>query len=140
MRALRNLLQHWLLQNDASPSEPERYDELRHHLGIVSQLAMMEDRQPCPEQYNAGLPAGPHLLYLWMPDSDESASLSEQLSCYGFVVRVMYQASKLAQALNEATPAAVVAYTDFAPATPFSPWRIPCVACVPAVLLATHRF
>jgi hypothetical protein len=41
------------------PSEPERYDELRHHLGIVSQLAMMEDRQPCPEQYNAGLASRP---------------------------------------------------------------------------------
>ncbi|WP_374553793.1 GGDEF domain-containing protein [Aquitalea pelogenes] len=117
--ALRNLLQHWLLQNDASPSEPERYNELRHHLGIVSQLAMMADRQTTPEPYNPGLSQpGPHLLYLWMPESEESASLCEQLSCYGFVVRVMYQASRLAQALNEAKPAAVVAYTDFAASDP----------------------
>lgn len=116
---LRELLQQWLLQNDNMPSEPERYDELRHHLGIVSQLAMMEDRQQQPDQLNAGLAqAGPHMIYLWMPDSEAAANLAEQLSCFGFIVRSMYQASKLAQALTEATPVAVLAYTEFSPADP----------------------
>ncbi|WP_287879297.1 diguanylate cyclase [Aquitalea sp.] len=116
---LRELLQQWLLQNDSMPSEPERYDELRHHLGIVSQLAMMEDRQQQPDQLHAGLAqAGPHMIYLWMPDSEAAANLAEQLSCFGFIVRSMYQASKLAQALTEATPVAVLAYTDFNVADP----------------------
>jgi hypothetical protein len=62
----------------------------------------------------------------------------EQLSCYGFVVRVMYQASKLAQALNEATPAAVVAYTDFALRPHFHPggnhaWPVSLLFCSPRI-------
>jgi diguanylate cyclase (GGDEF)-like protein len=116
---LRELLQQWLLQNDSMPSEPERYDELRHHLGIVSQLAMMEDRQQAPDQLHASqVQAGPHMIYLWMPESEEAANLAEQLSCFGFIVRSMYQASKLALALTEATPVAVLAYTDFNAADP----------------------
>ncbi|RQO67193.1 diguanylate cyclase response regulator [Aquitalea sp. FJL05] len=117
--ALRELLQLWLLQNDTVPGETERYGALRHHLGIVSQLAMMEGRQLLPEHFSGGLmQQGPHLVYLWMPPSEEARNLSEQLSCYGFMVQSMYQASKLAQALQDATPAAVVAYTDFNPGDP----------------------
>lgn len=117
--ALRDLLQLWLLQNDTVPGETERYGALRHHLGIVSQLAMMEGRQLLPEHFSGGLmQQGPHLVYLWMPPSEEASNLSEQLSCYGFMVQTMYQASKLAQALQEATPAAVVAYTDFTAGDP----------------------
>lgn len=117
--ALRELLQLWLMQNDMVPGETERYGALRHHLGIVSQLAMMEGRQLLPEHFSGGLmQQGPHLVYLWMPPSEEARNLSEQLSCYGFMVQTMYQASKLAQALQDATPAAVVAYTDFNPGDP----------------------
>ncbi|MBV8680465.1 MAG: diguanylate cyclase [Aquitalea sp.] len=53
-----------------------------------------------------------------MPPSEKAHNLAEQLSCYGFLVRTMHQASKLAQALQEATPAAVVAYTEFSPTDP----------------------
>uniref|UniRef100_A0A8W7PSS3 Response regulatory domain-containing protein n=1 Tax=Anopheles coluzzii TaxID=1518534 RepID=A0A8W7PSS3_ANOCL len=83
--ALRELLQLWLMQNDIVPGETERYGALRHHLGIVSQLAMMEGRQLLSEHFSGGLmQQGPHLVYLWMPSSEEARNLSEQLSCYGF--------------------------------------------------------
>ncbi len=138
-QALSALLQGWLLQNSDSPSENERYDLLRHHLGIVSQLGMMAE-QPLPsDSYASALSRdGPHLLYLWVPDSLDTSNLVQQLSCYGFLVKTMNQASKLAQALQAATPAAVVAYTEFAEGDPILTLADTICALCPLLVCSTR--
>lgn len=115
IQTLSRLLQGWIQQPQTAPSENERYNRLRHHLGLVSQLGMMERKDGLPEiDYDALLGGGLVTLYLWLPQDVDATPLIQQLSCYGIHAKVIQQAAKLAQALQDKAPEAVVAFTEFA--------------------------
>ncbi|WP_236250691.1 sensor domain-containing diguanylate cyclase [Chromobacterium phragmitis] len=118
-RALAALLEEWLRQPEALPSEQERYGELRHQLGVVSQLGLME-RQTGLASLDAMLPLDeqPSQLYMWLPEGLDDGRLQRQLACFGFEVTVLSQAAKLAKALQKQVPAAVVAFADFTHSDP----------------------
>ena len=111
---LTSLLQGWLLNEGNDPGQELRYGTLRHYLGSVTQLGVMSGQEPVRHDCPALLPPDePQRLYLWLPRDFDAQTLQEQLSCYGFEVLVLHEAAKLAQALQQATPAAVVAYSEF---------------------------
>ena len=115
IQTLSRLLQGWIQQPQSQPSENERYNRLRHHLGLVSQLGMMERKDGLPEiDYDNLLGGGLVTLYLWLPQDVDATPLIQQLSCYGIHAKVIQQAAKLAQALQDKAPEAVVAFTEFA--------------------------
>nr|WP_233158568.1 diguanylate cyclase [Chromobacterium sp. ASV5] len=118
IHTLARLLQGWLQQAEGLlPSERERYGQLRHLLGVVSQVGMMQ-RSADPDAETAAPAGAAHpaalaKLYLWLPEGLEADALSRQLACFGFDVRIVRQAAGLAQEIQRAQPAAVVVYSDF---------------------------
>ncbi|MGC0152918.1 diguanylate cyclase [Chromobacterium vaccinii] len=139
-RTLAGLLQQWLQQPQAPPSEQQRYGLLRHHLGIVSQLGLMERQTGA-----AGLDASPASadgnarLYMWLPPDLDAGSLQRQLACFGFEATMLSQAAKLARALQAATPAAVVAFTEFAGGDPIVQLAPAISSSCPLVLTSPRR-
>ncbi|UTH75807.1 diguanylate cyclase [Chromobacterium sp. IIBBL 290-4] len=136
---LARLLQQWLQQPLSVPSEQERYGQLRHHLGVVSQLGLME-RQIAIQGAEVRPPDGGYApLYLWLPPNLDASTLQRQLACFGYEVTVLSQAAKLAKALQEATPAAVVAFTDFAESDPIVQLAPAISSSCPLVLTSARR-
>ncbi|WP_236686455.1 sensor domain-containing diguanylate cyclase [Chromobacterium subtsugae] len=136
-RELADLLRQWL-QQQAEPSEQERYGLLRHHLGVVSQLGLME-RQAGSSSQDAAERSGNPLLYLWLPGGIDAAPLQRQLACFGYEALALAQAAKLAKALQEETPAAVVAFADFADGDPILQLAPAISGSCPLVLTSPRR-
>ena len=136
-RELAQLLQQWL-QQQGEPSEQERYGLLRHHLGVVSQLGLME-RQPGLRSQDAAERSGNPLLYLWLPGGIDAAPLQRQLACFGYEAQALAQAAKLAKALQEETPAAVVAFSEFADGDPILQLAPAISGSCPLVLTSPRR-
>ncbi|MEN2427283.1 GGDEF domain-containing protein [Chromobacterium vaccinii] len=139
-RALAALLEQWLQQPEAAPSERVRYGQLRHHLGVVCQLGLMERQQNLGNLDGLLQPgAEDATLYMWLPAGLDDGRLQRQLACFGFEVTVMSQAAKLAKALQRQAPAAVVAFADFTDNDPIRQLASAISSSCPLVITSPRR-
>ncbi|OHX14946.1 diguanylate cyclase response regulator [Chromobacterium sphagni] len=74
-----------------------------------------------------------------MPVGIDAGPLQRQLACFGFEVTLLSQAAKLARALQEATPVAVVAFSEFADNDPIIQLAPAVSSTCPLVLTSPRR-